>query len=235
MPGWRLLMLLISGCCPVFASADCVILLHGLARTAASMNQLAVALEAQGYAVANIDYPSRSATVEELAGPAIEQGLQECQGNGAGPRHFVTHSMGGILLRWYLSEHEIDQLGSVVMLAPPNHGSEVVDVFGKVPGFAWFNGPAGLQLGTDAQSLLRRLPPVNYPVGVIAGTGTINFILSTVLPDPDDGKVSVANTRVAGMQDHITVPYSHPYIMQREAVFRLVINFLAYGRFQSAD
>jgi len=222
--------LLLLGACPAGARADCVVLLHGLARSASSMHMLELALDKAGYQVANIDYPSRTAPVEELAGPAIEQGLRQCQDQQA--VHFVTHSMGGILVRWYLMGRTIAKLGRVVMLAPPNQGSEVVDVFSKVPGFVWFNGPAGLQLGTDATSLPSQLPAVDYPVGVIAGTATINYILSTVLSNPDDGKVSVANTRVDGMTDHITVPYSHPYIMQREPVIEQVLYFLASGHFK---
>jgi triacylglycerol lipase len=217
------------------AHADCVILLHGLARTSRAMEQMADGLLAHGYQIANIDYPSRRHPVEELAPEAIEAGLNRCGEQRT--VHFVTHSLGGILVRHYLQHHTLPNLGRVVMLGPPNHGSEVVDKMRHVPGFAWYNGPAGLQLGTDAESVPNQLPAVTYPVGVIAGTATINMMLSQLLPNPDDGKVSVASARVEGMLDFITVPYSHPFLMQRDEVINLTARFLQSGSFdaQSAE
>lgn len=211
------------------AQADCVILLHGLARTSAAMADMAQAFRAQGYSVANVDYPSREFPVEQLAPLAVEQGLAACAAGE--PVHFVTHSLGGILVRQYLATHTLPQLGRVVMLGPPNQGSEVVDRMRRVPGFRLLNGPAGLQLGTGADDVPRRLPPVSFPLGVIAGTRTFNLILSQFLPNPDDGKVSVASTRVAGMSAFVTVPYSHPFLMQRTEVIDLALRFIASGSF----
>lgn len=214
-------------------AADCVILLHGLARTSASMEPLAGELEAHGYAVANIDYPSRKHSVQELSSLAVESGLAACPLRST--IHFVTHSLGGILIRYYLEQRCIPNLGRVVMLAPPNQGSEVVDAYRNIPGFEILNGPAGFQLGTDAGSIPVQLGPVDYEVGVIAGTGTINPILSQSLANPDDGKVSVENTKVAGMQDFVMVPRSHSFIMQAPEVIAHVLSFLATGYFGHAE
>lgn len=170
------------------------------------MDQLASAFTERGYRVANVDYPSREHRIEELAEIALSEGLRACQVAAHGQIHFVTHSLGGIILRYYLAQHRIPNLGRVVMLAPPNRGSEVVDSFGQLPGFELLNGPAGAQLGTDAASIPLRLGPVDYPVGVIAGTRSINPLLSTALPDPDDGKVSVERAKVEGMTDFIAQP-----------------------------
>jgi pimeloyl-ACP methyl ester carboxylesterase len=211
------------------ASADCVILLHGLARTSASMEELAAAFAEAGYAVANIDYPSRRHPVETLAPLVVQAGLAACPADT--PVHFVTHSLGGILVRHYLASEPLPRLGRVVMIAPPNQGSEVVDRLGAMPGFAFWNGPAGLQLGTGPDALPRKLPAVTYPTGVIAGTRTFNLLLSQFLPNPDDGKVSVHSARVEGMRDFITVPYSHPFIMEREEVVTLALRFLSTGSF----
>lgn len=213
------------------APQECVILLHGLARTSYSMAKIEDALQEAGFAVANIDYPSRSYPIEELADDAVNQGLQDCRGREASRIHFVTHSMGGILVRYYLSRHDIAELGRVVMLGPPNQGSEVVDEFSGVPGFAAFNGPAGLQLGTGPDSIPNRLGPVDFTVGVIAGTGSVNPILSATLPDVDDGKVTVARTQVEGMADFITVDTTHTVIMRNADVIGQTLAFLRQGRF----
>ena len=213
------------------APAECVILLHGLARSSHSMSKLEEALREDGYAVANVDYPSRQHPVESLAPEAVGRGLQACRETEVGTIHFVTHSMGAILVRYYLSQNAIPELGRVVMLGPPNQGSEVVDRFSKVPGFGAVNGPAGSQLGTGPEGLPSTLGPVSYPVGVIAGTKTINPILSTALPNPDDGKVSVARTRVEGMADFISVAASHPLLVRDADAIRQTLAFLEDGAF----
>ncbi len=209
---------------------EAVILLHGLARTARSMGPMARALERAGYRVVNRGYPSRRMPVEALAPLAVDSALAHC-GDCAGI-HFVTHSMGGILLRHYLRASPLPELGRVVMLAPPNGGSEVVDRLRDAPGFGLLNGPAGRQLGTAG------LPPtlgaVDYPVGVVAGTRSVNPLLSLLLPKPNDGKVSVAATRVEGMCDFIAVPNTHPFIMRVPHVIEQTLAFLATGRFLRA-
>jgi pimeloyl-ACP methyl ester carboxylesterase len=214
-------------------AADCLILLHGLARTSSSMEKAASAFEQHGFRVVNVDYPSRELPIEVLAPLAIERGIEQCARNDT--VHFVTHSLGGILVRYYLERNEIEHLGRVVMLAPPNQGSEVVDRLRDVPGFVALNGPAGLQLGTGDGSVPTMLGPVDFELGVIAGTRTVNPILSLFLPDPDDGKVSVENTKVEGMSDFIDLPHSHPFIMQASAAIAQALSFVESGHFARGD
>lgn len=214
---------------PVDDGSECVILLHGLARTAKSMRKLAGRLHDAGYVVVNVDYPSRDYPVQTLAVNVIPPALDACQDVVA--IHFVTHSMGGILLRYFVQYHGLERLRRVVMLSPPNQGSEVVDKLADMPGFVVLNGPAGLQLGTDAQALPQRLTAVNFELGVITGNHSINLILSLLIPGDDDGKVSIASARVQGMQDFIVLPVSHPFIMQDDVAISQVLAFLAQGRF----
>lgn len=221
--------LIMGGLATSTAHADCVVLLHGLLRSSAAMDKMAEALSERDYRVANIDYPSRHKTIEELAPEAVEAGLKRCAGEA--PVHFVGHSLGGILVRYYLAENELPTLGRVVMLSSPNHGSEVIDNLGGVPGFRKLNGPAAAQLGTDENSIPLSLGPVDYEVGIIAGTRTINVILSQYLPNPDDGKVSVASAKVDGMTDFLAVPHSHPFIMKNDEVIAQTIHFLEHGAF----
>ena len=223
-------LILVSFLAPAFSSADCVILLHGLARSPSSMNPLADALENAGYEIVNAGYPSRERPIEELAPLAVEGGISLCPSN-SDPIHFVTHSLGGILVRYYLEKHNILRLDKVVMLAPPNQGSEVVDNLRDLPGFSLLSGPAGLQLGTDETSIPRSLGPVKFRLGVIAGRKTVNPFLSLQLPNPDDGKVSVESTKVEGMSDFVEVPHSHPFIMRAPGVIKQVLFFLRTGGF----
>ena len=227
----------VSDVAPVSSSQaqECVIALHGLARTARSMEKMSLALIESGYAVANIDYPSRERTVQELASPTIKQGLDSCDEQGAKIVHFVTHSMGGILVRQYLSENIMGNLGRVVMLAPPNKGSEVVDALGDVPGYEFLNGPAGMQLGTDQRSVPLMLGPADFDLGIIAGTRSINLLLSTLLPNSDDGKVSVARTQIEGMCDFLVLDVTHTFIMKNDKVIDQVLHYLQNGRFSKTE
>ena len=216
----------------VATASECVVLLHGLARTAMSMNKMQRELEEAGFLTANIDYPSRDHTVEFLAEIAVTEGVTACRAHAnVSSIHFVTHSLGGILVRQYLSEHDIDELGRVVMLGPPNQGSAAVEQLGDVPGFDWLNGPAGRQLGKGEDSVPLRLGPANFELGIIAGNRTIDPITSAVLENPDDGRVSVADTRLEGMADFIVVEHSHAFMMRMRKPIELTLRFLRSGSF----
>lgn len=208
---------------------ECIVLLHGLWRSDASMNKMEKAMSRAGYKVSNIGYDSTKETVEELAAETIPRAVESCA--DAQKIHFVTHSMGGILMRQHLEHEDIENLGRVVMLGPPNQGSEAVDSYENFPGFKFFAGPAGLQLGTGEASIPRSLGPVSFDVGVIAGTQSINPILSGILPDRDDGKVTVESTRVEGMNDHVEMPVTHVFMMRDEDVFAQILYYLEHGQF----
>ena len=208
---------------------DCVILLHGLARTTRSMRKMDRYLSEKGYRVINQGYASRKFSISELATPTIDKALERCEDTQR--ISFVTHSLGGILLRKYMADNRIDKFHRAVMLGPPNQGSEVPDKMGHWPGFKKINGPAGLELGTDESSVPPSLPAANFDVGIIAGRRTINFILSSVIPDKDDGKVSIENTKLDGMNDHIVLPITHPFLMKNKKALRQVSYYLEHGRF----
>jgi pimeloyl-ACP methyl ester carboxylesterase len=210
---------------------DGVILLHGLLRTDTSMQTMEERLRDAGFTVVNVDYPSRSASVQALSEKAIGDALQDARLEQCEKIHFVTHSLGGIMVRSYLKHHKETRLGRVVMLCPPNRGSEVVDVIGDWWLFRKVFGPAGCELGTDNASVPNTLGAVDFELGVIAGDRSIDPIGSAMIEGPDDGRVSIERTRIEGMAEHTVVHATHPFITKNDAVIEKTILFLTTGSF----
>jgi triacylglycerol lipase len=210
-------------------AADCVVLLHGLGRSHLSMMPLQLALGRAGYEVWNGGYDSTSAPIESLAA-TVGVAIEECRKRTPARIHFVTHSMGGILVRAYFQDHRVPEAGRVVMLAPPNHGSEVVDRYRDRWWFRSSTGPAGQQLGTDG--LPAKLKPITLEVGVIAGTASSDPWFGDAFVADHDGKVSVASAKLPEMKDLLLVDSGHTFMMNSPAVVRQVLTFLAEGKFQ---
>ena len=213
------------------SARETVVLLHGLARTSRSMAKLERALEAKGYDVLNLAYPSRKHSVEALAHQVRQKIVAANVVTKNAPLHFVAHSLGGIVVR-YLQQHDpLPNVQRMVMLSPPNHGSEVVDALGDLRLFRMLNGPAGAQLGTERDGFIAQLAPPDYEVGVITGDRSINLILSRFISGKDDGKVSVASARLEGMRDFRVVHTAHPFIMKNRKVIAATLQFLEQGSF----
>ncbi|MBV9564797.1 MAG: alpha/beta fold hydrolase [Bradyrhizobium sp.] len=207
-----------------------VVLLHGIAVGAWTLKRMERALRARGFATLNLDYASRKKPLDALADdihPAVSDFARRLDG----PLHFVGHSMGGLLARVYVAKYRPDRLGRVVMLGTPNGGSEIVDLLQAFPIYRWYFGPAGMQLATRPDCPLAALPALDYPVGIIAGNLSIYPISSFILPRPNDGRVSVASSKLAGMADHVTVRTVHSALPYHPAAIGQTIAFLSDGNF----
>ncbi len=211
---------------------ECVIVLHGLGRTKNSMNRIENSLAMDSYVVWNESYPSRSESIEKLAVEHIEKGLEFCNKAEAETIHFVTHSLGGIMVRYYLQEHKIDNLGKIVMLSPPNSGSEVADFLNDVYVYKLAMGPAGQQLGTDPKSLPKSMGPIDANIGIITGNKTLDPWFSPLIPGADDGKVSVESAKLNEMTGFMVVESSHAFIMKNAMVIDQIKCFLKHGIFK---
>lgn len=231
-----LLLLLASACMPSSegdagtVDAGTVVVVHGLGRTSTSMAVLNARLRAQGYRVVPVDYPSTRQPLDQLV-DSLSVAVDDCCASERETVHFVTHSMGGILVRAYLAGRP-EYRGRVVMLSPPNQGTEVIDAFAPSPLLVSVLGPAGAALGTDSTGITASLGPVAFSLGIITGNLSTNPIASWLIPGPDDGKVGVESARVEGAADFLVLPATHTFIMNRADVAEAVVGFLREGSFE---
>jgi triacylglycerol lipase len=217
---------------PGAQARDQVVVLHGLGRSARGMWLLARRIENAGFEVHNLDYPSTKEPIPELVERLAEH-VDTCCSSPERSVHFVTHSLGGVLVRAYFQKKRPSNLGRVVMLSPPNQGSELVDPFSSHPLFRWMTGPVAHVLGTGSESLPRRLGPADFELGIITGNRSINPMASWMITGEDDGTVSVESARLAGMADFLVVPKTHTFIMNSSEVAGEVVHFINNGEFSS--
>lgn len=223
-----LILLLVS---PQSFANDCVVLLHGLGRTSNSMHSLEKSLQQDGYIAVNIGYQSRKGSIAELSS-IVGEGIAKCRQQQADNIHFVAHSLGGILVRQYFQNNVIPEASRVVMLAPPNHGSEIATKNRNKWWYKLFTGYAGQELGVEPESTPNQLKAIPLEIGIIAGTKSLDPWFSSVIQGADDGKVSVESTRLAEMRDFITVPHSHAFMAGSDEVYKQVSSFLTLGVFK---
>jgi pimeloyl-ACP methyl ester carboxylesterase len=212
---------------------ECVILLHGLCRGALSMKMIENGLKQRGYAVINIDYASTRKSTEAVANDKVAAAVTECKDHGYERIHFVTHSLGALVVRRYLQRHQLPQGSRIVMLAPPNQGSELADWAQKrFPRLSRLVGPAANELTTDRRTHFSQLNPITPEVGIIIGTDSWNPLFSNIIPGSDDGKVAVARAKLEEMRDFWVAPCNHTTILLDREVLWRTVHFIQTGRFK---
>jgi len=211
---------------------DFVILLHGLGRTSRSMNKIVAALSRASYRAINIDYPSTQQEIRSLVRDYVTPAVAHCLRQGASKIHIVSHSMGGILIRDYLQQNTLPQGSRIVMLSPPNHGSEAAEFLKRFGVFRWLLGPAALQLGNGTNSVPNTLNPIAYELGILTGNKSSDPWFAWLMSGPNDGKVSVESAKLPEMTDFRVVNCGHTMIMRSGTVIQQIIAFLRLGRFE---
>lgn len=210
------------------AHSDCVILLHGLFRTNHSMTKLETILKQHDYIVVNDHYPSTKKTIEQLANDFIPPMLYQCLKHHPDHIHFVTHSLGGIMLLQYLQTHPLSKVDKIVMLSPPNHGSPWANVMHNNKMVQLILGPSIQELTTSHEARSLKGP---YKIGIIAGSASFNPFGSMVFDGPNDGIVPVSSMRMQQMNDFIVLPVTHTFIMRNDQVITQILCFLKQGKF----
>jgi triacylglycerol lipase len=209
-----------------------VVVLHGLAMNRLWMTGISEHLRKRGYTVHDISYPTRSKNFETLVDEHLAPVMLTIPAEKV---DFVVHSMGGLMVRLYAAKYGAGKIGRVVMLGTPNHGSEVADFMKSWTAFGWYFGEVGKSLGTTAEDIFAKLPPVPFECGVIAGeTGWLHFPTNALvdIPKPNDGIVSVESTKVPGMKEHIVIPADHSLMVWMPKIWKLASAFLETGSFK---
>jgi len=220
---------------PTSCEKECVILLHGMGKGPSTMHRIERHLLSKGYKTVNLAYPSTSESIERIAEVHIPNAVAVCRLSPVDKIHFVTHSLGGIIVRQYLQANSLPEGSRLVMLAPPNRGSEVVDYVKDFFAYKWIHGPPGQELGTNPESALNKLKPIDIEVGIIAGDKSLNPIFSALIPGPDDGRVSVERAKLEEMTDFLVISSTHTYITKNPAVLIQAAYFLEHGRFDHSQ
>lgn len=195
-----------------------VVLLHGLGRTSLSMQKIGLELVKNNYRVININYPSKNNSIMNIAENNLKKELTDKYTNTDEKINFVTHSMGGIIVRYFLANNNLENINRVIMLAPPNQGSEMADKWSSFKLVNNIIGPSLVEMTTNKNSLVNTLSTSTYEVGIIAGE--------------HDKKVSPEQTKLDHMTDFIIFPIGHTWIMNNDAVIEATLNFLTEGKFK---
>ncbi|CAM2929935.1 esterase/lipase family protein [Legionella worsleiensis] len=199
---------------------ELIILVHGLMRTSMSMSLLKAFLEHQGYTVYSYSYPSPSHSIHEHS-LSLQSYIDKLAKNYPGVTiHFITHSLGGIIVREALAQIPDEQrknMGFLIMLAPPNQGSSLAKLSLKIlPAIAYFIKPLA-ELSSDPSSYVHRVPIPQMKIGIIAG----RF----------DAKVPPSSAKLNGTPEFVVINSTHTFIMNDFKAQKLILNFLEQGSF----
>lgn len=215
---------------------EIVVLLHGIGHSRFNLLGLEKGFSRAGYDVLNLSYPSRRYKIKELADWLADRLEREGVWNGYKKVHYAGHSMGGLVIQYYLEGFKPlikpEKTGRVVMLGTPHGGSEVADVLHKTWLYRVVFGPAGQELTTCERRAVRDDIRPFYDLGIIAGTrGWLYPAGMMAIRGVHDGCVAVESTKRTDMTDHITLPVLHGFMGWDGNTVRQAVHFIKKGKF----
>ena len=211
---------------------DYVVLMHGLWNSSSRMKKFEDYFSNKGYQVLNIDYPTTETPIQSIESRYLGPIINAIPFQTGQKVHFVTHSMGGLVLRDYLRKNQLPQLGRIVMISPPNGGSEWANLLINNAFYRWAAGPAAFDLRTVDNDFLSKLGAVTYELGIIAGNKTYAESFQDVIPGPDDGMVGVESMKLPGMRDLIIIHEHHRGLTWNLEAMNQAWFFIKSGQFQ---
>ena len=212
---------------------ELVVLIHGIRDKPYIMWKLEQGLSKSGYSIMNLHYPSVKADMDSIVSlvhSRLAPRLQDYQ-----KINFVTHSLGGIVMRAYLHKHKQSNFQRLVMIAPPNKGAIMAERFEDFFIYKWIYGQTGQKLGKDSTDYWQQIPPPSIDFGIIAGGLGNDKGFNPLIPGDDDGTVGVAETKIAGAQDFIVIPGLHTSLLWQNRTLEQVLYFLEYNHFKNQE
>lgn len=226
----NLLLLLIPS--TIFGSHE-VYLLHCYFCPAMVMDRIEKSCVKENFTTVNYHYKSISENLDTLG----HELYREIKNSGIDSVSFVTHSMGALVVRSMLQYSQLDEkfpdIFRIVMIAPPNHGSEMADFGSTVELLPNFLGPNLELMKTDSNSYVNNLPvPYRSEVGLIIGSlGSEKQGYNPFIKGDNDGLVTPASAKMGIEKDFAVVKEFHGLLPQRKIVCKLVVEFLKTGAF----
>ncbi|NGX55793.1 MAG: hypothetical protein K1060chlam5_00020 [Candidatus Anoxychlamydiales bacterium] len=211
---------------PINIKKETVVCIHGFYRSKLNMIIIAKAFRKKGYDVLNYGYPSRKKKIEDLADDLVEKLILISKKNPSSKISFVTHSMGGLVLRSAVNKTNCPmqaKIGKAVLLAPPNKGAIIARQLKKYRlARLFFGKKAGRELMNYENFDHLGIFPKEIDVLVIAGNSGINPLIGK----ENDGKVAVEETCLSTSHKHIVIKSGHALIAYNKNVIRHAMNFI---------
>lgn len=199
-------------------NGDYVIVLHGYLRSYKSMQKICQFLDKKNFIVFNCDYRSTKYSIDIIANELLKKFITRFCTKKYKTIHFIGHSMGAVIIRKFLQDNPMLNLGKVVMISPPNHGSYIADILTKIPFSDYVFGPSLKQLSTTKNSFVNRLPNIKCDCGII----TAQY----------DWVVSQNSTMLVGADDYTEISATHYGILSNKRLPGLIYNFLSSSCFE---
>lgn len=218
------------------AGQRAIVLLHGLMRSASSMEELEESLsKTLEVPIINFEYASTRDSIGEHA-VALRELIAGLPSDTR--LSFVGHSMGNIVIRhaigdWQRADDQatLQRIEHVVMLGPPNQGAAIARQLSKSRVFGWVTGQAGMELGPQWADFEDKLAIPPCPFGIVAGHLPESTFQNPLVDGASDFVVRVDEAHLAGEADFLEVPCLHSFLMDKPEVQQAVANFMQHQRF----